>query len=552
MAHRNSPPNRVSGQKRPAGGRPDAPTSKRARTDSGPGPALDPQEIRELLLTHSGDPKSLFLAIEALLDQTPEHEHPDLYRVLIDQASEQALETAELVYTVLLDYHRRVHGGELNEEQLNHFGVSLALRAMEPPPRRVPGPPGFHSLPQEVFHAIAWQLGHLGVVDDRTPHTRVFHAVLLRFMLSHRYAARALAPLMRVVRWCLQANTLWQASEWQAACEHLMRRPLSLVGQTLPGGLYIPRPLRAQITSDWLDAVTLAIVYLGPEGAEPLKRLFEAARHPRSAQARALGHLPLKELELRLMQAEPSMNTCVMDLGDVDMDPIPPDQPSLALLLQHLPTAAPEIQLFVLGGLASAFDEFDDALQRRLHDFMGLHATELRDTIDRLITWRAEFLDEAPDAVEPLMVAEIVRALQTVPVLGGELSVQLLLQLCKHAPLRAIATDAALIRLLERLLLNFSCLSDDLHELRLDYLLSNLPPELGVPAFNRLPVLQRARLLRTGYGNVYEPYLRAFAADASVERGIRMGVLLFLIRRLQGEGADHATVDLLCQLLTRL
>lgn len=549
MAHRNSPPNRVSVQKRPAGGRPDAPTSKRARTDSGPGPALDPQSIRELLLTHSGDPKGQLLAIEARLDQTPDHELPDLYRVLIDQASEQSQDVAELVYTVLLDHHRRTQGGELNEERLSHFGVSLALSALQPPMRI---PPGFQSLPLEVFHGIAWQLGHLGVADDRAGYTRDFHTVLLRFMLSHRYAARALAPLMRVVRWCLQANTLWRTSNWQAVCEHLMRRPLSLVAQTVPGGLYIPAPLRAQITSDWLDAVTLAIVYLGPQGAEPLGRLFEAARHPRSAHGLALAHLPLKELELRLMQHEPSMNTCVMDLGDVDLDPIPSDQPSLALLLQHLPTAAPEIQLFVLGGLASAFDEFDDALQRRLHDFMGLYAAELRDTIDRLITWRAEFLDEEPDEVEPPMVAEIVGALQTVPVLGGELSVQLLLQLCKHAPLRAIATDAALIRLLERLLLNFSCLSDDLHELRLDYLLSNLPPELGVPAFNRLPVLQRARLLRTGYGNVYEPYLRAFAADASVERGIRMGVLLFLIRRLQGEGADHATVDLLSQLLTRL
>jgi hypothetical protein len=549
MAHRNSLPHQVSGHKRPAGGRPDSPPPKRTRTDSGPGPALDPQAIRELLLTHSGDPKGQLLAIEARLDQASDHEHPDLYRVLIDQANEQSLGVAELVYTVLLDHHRRTQGGQLNEERLDHFGVSLALRALQPP-RRIP--PGFQSLPLEVFHGIAWQLGHLGVVDDRARHTRVFHGVLLRFMLSHRYAACGLAPLMRVVRWCLQAHALWQASDWQAACKHLMRRPLSLAAQTVPGGLYIPGPLRAQIGSDWLDAVTLAIVYLGPQGAEPLARLFEAARHPRSAQALALAHLPLKELELRLMQHEPSMNTCVMDLGDVDLDPIPPDQPSLALLLQHLPTAAPEVRLFVLGGLASAFDEFDDALQQRLRDFMGLYAAELRGTIDRLISWRADFLNEEPDEVDPQMVAEIVRALQAVPVLGGELSVQLLLQLCNHAPLRTIASDAALIQLLERLMLNFSCLSDDLHELRMDYLLSKLPSELGVPAFNRLPVLQRARLLRTGYGHVYEPYLRAFAADTSVERGIRMGVLLFLTRRLQGEGADHATVDSLCELLTHL
>lgn len=552
MAHRNSPPDRPSGHKRSAASLSHSPPPKRARTDSGPNPAPDPEQIRDLLLSNCGDPKALFLAIEALLDQAPEHQHPDLYRVLIDQASEQALGIGELVYTVLLDCHQRMHGGELNEEQLKHFGVSLALRAMQPPPRRVPGPPGLHSLPQDVFHAIAWQLGHLGVVDDRTLHTRVFHAVLLRFMLSHRYAARTLAPLMRVVRWCLQANTLWQASEWHAACEHLMRKPLSLVGQTLPGGLYIPRPLRAQIASDWLDAVTLAIVYLGPEGAEPLKRLFEAARDPRSAQARALEHLPLNELELRLTQAEPSMNTCVMNLGDIDMDPIPPDQPSFALLLQHLPTAAPEVQLFVLGSLAPAFDEFDDALQQRLRDFMGQHAAALHDTIDRLIAWRADFLDQEPDDVDPQVVAEIVQALQAVPVLGGELSVQLLQQLCSHAALRTIASDAVLVRLLERLMLNFSCLSDDLHELRMDYLLSNIPAELGVPAFNGLPVLQRARLLRTGYGNVYDPYLLSFASDTSVDRGVRLGVLHFLIRRLQGEGADHATLDLLRDLQANL
>src|SRR5690606_10601673 len=123
---------------------------------------------------------------------------------------------------------------------------------------------------------------------------------LLNFMLSHRQAARRLAPMMRVVRWCLQANALWRTSQWQAACEHLMRRPLSLMAPTAPGGLCIPEERHARITSDWLDAVILAAVYLGREGHEPIRRLFEAARDPRSAQARTLSHLPLHELELRL------------------------------------------------------------------------------------------------------------------------------------------------------------------------------------------------------------------------------------------------------------
>src|SRR5690606_4261880 len=161
-----------------------------------------------------------------------------LYRVLIDQAGEQALDIGERVYTVLLHHHQLTQSGELNEsgglkaERLLHFGVSLALRALQPPPRPIPGPPGFHSLPPEVLHGIAWQLGHLDVVDEHTlhtQHTRLFHAALLNFMLSHRQAARRLAPMMRVVRWCLQANALWRTSQWQATCEHLMRRPLSLM-----------------------------------------------------------------------------------------------------------------------------------------------------------------------------------------------------------------------------------------------------------------------------------------------------------------------------------
>lgn len=404
----------------------------------------------------------------------------------------------------------------------------------------------WREMPLTVVQQIAWVLApptHLSCANqDETRQLQAAHdirAQLLALALANRQTFRCLRPLLAMARWSVELALLASQRTTQVRAELLLGNPM-LPNPDDPqsfGLEYLPpehldRSPR-QLHGRRLDALLQCAIEHGQVGfyapartqmAEALlTRLFEAwcerLERDVSASNRPLDlpHLPLDDLPLRLFRSVSGNGNDALDptfliraIGfDGKITHSPTSMPA-KLLLQHLKRMDEDLKLFIWLHLDLLLESEDADKQALVSQTLHEHGIANDGVIDTVRRWRTGFLSARQ--IDQALAEEVWQGLQRMPLLGAAVPLALLLRFCTPA-LRALVRDEELIDLIHRAMAEMVEMIPSVTEGRFAYLFCFVPPELGLPAFKRLPPHHRAMAVERGFEaeEALEPYQDAVA-----------------------------------------
>lgn len=404
----------------------------------------------------------------------------------------------------------------------------------------------WREMPLTVVQQIAWVLApptHLTCANQTEAQqlqaARAIGPRLLRLARTNRQTFRYLRPLLAMARWSVELALLYQQQTTQAPIELLLSNPMA-PNPDDPGSCGLeyqpaehlgqsPRQLHGRRLDallqcaiehtqigDYAEARTqmaeALLTRLFEAWCERLERDVRASNHPLS-----LSHLPLDDLPLRLFRS-------VSGNGNVALDPTfliraigydgesrqsPTSMPA-KLLLQHLKRMDEDLKLFIWFHLDLLLASKDRDKRVLVWEALRKHGIADDDVIDKVRRWKTDFLNA--DLIDEALALEVWEGLQRMPLLGAAVPLALLLRFCTPA-LRALVRDEQLIDLIHRAMAEMVEMIPSVTEGRFAYLFCFVPPELGLPAFKRLPPRHRAMAVERGFEaeEALEPYQDAVA-----------------------------------------
>lgn len=383
-------------------------------------------------------------------------------------------------------------------------------------------------LPDDPIRHIAWRVApptYMGRDPDVAK--RTFKA-LLAMALTHRPLLARLQPLLDLLGWSVTLARFWDRSVVYRP-DRALAPPTNEDGLI---GLLFKNPSTLNVPSlrgPRLDALLKCATTENCPGATSLLiRLFQAwgERHDKREE---LAHLALDELPLRLLQIDTTLEPRFLyeALGCPDWHDVRPDAPAIAWLMRHLKRFQDELRLFVCWHLVLLFENEaqNPPLLDPLWAAMRSHGIDEHDPILRqILTWNEQFLQTPAEQIDLDLARAVLRTLEGLPMVSSALALRLLSTFCGSARLRALAPDGQWTALIEQAMSELTP-----HSRRFDYLVALMPPELGVPAFARLPAAKRLRLIGAGCRQHHMPYVEALAKADDIPWQDRRDALLHLI-----------------------
>lgn len=413
-------------------------------------------------------------------------------------------------------------------------------------------------LPREVAQKIVWYRSPLPSPGrESTLATRIglFHSLMV-----DRKLRGATQPLLRMARWSREFTKYWPrpSNLSSNACaepdiETLVSDPLAPSG---PDGsvdltLELPNEHRGQARTH------LLLSGLNARDRSPfleplLTRMFAIwleRRHDTGAHAQ---RLPTDDLPRLLLHADPLLTPPhVYEAIGIGYSRLPlhtVDSAPVELLLQHFLHFDSDLQCTLALQLLLLLEDNDLQMTAQTRASLKRHGIDRHGMVEQAVRWKLGLLDTPSDQIDVQLSREVLDFLKRTRSPAGMACIALLLRLCTAPRLRALESDETWIGLIQRAMAQICHRrpSEWNDTYRADYLVAHLPEDLGVAAFNGLPVAQRLRFIRKPQCGLYFkarkhiPYLRAVFQSGDIEPGARLATLDHYIDGVVSGGAYEA------------
>lgn len=407
------------------------------------------------------------------------------------------------------------------------------------------------ALTQELTERL---IGHLAPAEHTTPlarSLRAFARALMRLALTQRWFHHQLKPLLASAHWSCQLAVELESGQLEHLNHRLLGSPPCISDQ-----LSLSTTAYDRRQALWLAIATRAALG-SAHSPHWLKKLFLAAECQAQGGStdEALNHLRLDVLPNHLMACDPELNAWVAMASRESAWSFDPTHPPLAWMVEHFPSFAADTQLLLWLTLELNFDDTDEDIQA-VEDLVAqllarLPTSDRSALAEQVARWQPLFAHDT--AVDGALLDEAIELLNRLPLVGGDVCLQLLDRGCLLPDWRQSIGDAALVGLLIRLLGSLIAPGLQVDEMVLDHVLERFPRALVLAAFNALPGEWRIHLLSRQYGAAYTPYMLALAQADDIALDERWAALNDMIERAEDADEDeHPCLDELRRLRDRL
>ncbi len=285
-----------------------------------------------------------------------------------------------------------------------------------------------------------------------------------------------------------------------------------------------------------------------------LKALFGAclARLDASASPQDTApHLALDHLPQQVIAREFVFSSSLLQF-ELSMPFMTRQYAPLYALTVCLPRFEPGLRFLVVLHIVLASPHWIGGVTEHVRQFLHAHNTDATALYDRAQRWRDEFLEAPAGQVPNELAHEVLKTLAETPVLHMDACLRALARFCSDDALRVLATDEALVSLVERTMAEIGADPANAAELQLDLLCAELPIDLGMAAFKRLSTQQRLALVKRHHGNAFNPYMVAVVDAIDIPLAQRQAALKAMIARLELDDPAHSALPELYELRTRV